>query len=156
MKALRGSLRLRFIAGTATGLLLISMLYAVLAVVGQNMMQLRYTNQWMERDIDAFMTLVQVQDGQVSLLSPGNALRKRLYATWVFDTNNQLIWQSRDLPEFRRDLTEQWLRQAGLYEIEHPQLLPGSHGRKGNPLPVEEEGLLQQIDDYSYSVRLQH
>ena len=45
MKALRGSLRLRFIAGTAAGLLLISMLYAVLAVVGQNMMQLRYTNQ---------------------------------------------------------------------------------------------------------------
>jgi len=156
MKALRGSLRLRFIAGTATGLLLISMLYAVLAVVGQNMMQLRYTNQWMERDIDAFMTLVQVQDGQVSLLSPGNALRKRLYATWVFDTNNQLIWQSRDLPEFRRYLTEQWLRQAGLYEIEHPQLLPGSHDRKGNPLPVEEEGLLQQFDDYSYSVRIQH
>ena len=35
MKALHGSLRLRFIAGTATGLLLISMLYAVLAVVGK-------------------------------------------------------------------------------------------------------------------------
>lgn len=156
MKTLPGSLRLRFIAGTATGLLLISMLYAVLAVVGQNMMQLRYTNQWMERDIDAFMTLVEIQDGQLRLIAPGNALRKRLYATWVFDANNRLLWQSRDLPGFRSYLSESWISHEGLYEIEHPHPLPGSHDRKGNPLSLDDEGLLPSLNDFSYFVQVKH
>ena len=36
------SLRLRFIAGTSIGLVLISLLYALLAVTGQDIMQDRY------------------------------------------------------------------------------------------------------------------
>jgi two-component system, OmpR family, sensor histidine kinase PhoQ len=156
MKALSGSLRLRFIAGTAVGLLLISMIYAILAILGQNMMQLRYTNQWMERDIDTFMSLVQLQDGQLKLSDPGNALRKHLYATWVFSADNQLLWQSRDLPEFHKRLSQEWLRHEGLYEINNPRLLPGSHDREGNLLPEEEDSLLRHIDEYSYFAKVQH
>ena len=58
------SLRLRFIAGTSIGLVLISLLYALLAVTGQDIMQDRYANQWMTRELNIMVGTARSEQGQ--------------------------------------------------------------------------------------------
>ena len=152
------SLRLRFIAGTSIGLVLISLLYALLAVTGQDIMQDRYANQWMTRELNILSSLAYDRQGHLQVQTPINPLRQRLYIMLLFDEQNRLLWQSRDEPSFRQLLQPAWLQRADLYEIQSPQLLPGSHDQQGEPILAtpEEDSLFTPSRQFNYYVRVQH
>ena len=88
------SLRLRFIAGTSIGLVLISLLYALLAVTGQDIMQDRYANQWMTRELNILSNSAYDRQGHLQIHSPINPLRQRLYIMLLFDEQNR-FWITR-------------------------------------------------------------
>ena len=73
------SLRLRFIAGTSIGLVLISLLYALLAVTGQDIMQDRYANQWMTRELNILSSLAYDRQGHLRIQTPINPMRGQGY-----------------------------------------------------------------------------
>lgn len=151
------SLRLRFIAGTSIGLVLISLLYALLAVTGQDIMQDRYANQWMTRELNILSNSAYDRQGHLQIHSPINPLRQRLYIMLLFDEQNRLLWQSRDEPSFRQLVQPAWLHQPALYEIQSPQLLQGSHDQQGEPiLATPEDGLFTPSRQFNYYVRVQH
>ena len=151
------SLRLRFIAGTSIGLVLISLLYALLAVMGQDIMQDRYANQWMTRELNILSNSAYDRQGHLQIHSPINPLRQRLYIMLLFDEQNRLLWQSRDEPSFRQLVQPAWLHQPALYEIQSPQLLQGSHDQQGEPiLATPEDGLFTPSRQFNYYVRVQH
>ena len=152
------SLRLRFIAGTSIGLVLISLLYALLAVTGQDIMQDRYANQWMTRELNILSNSAYDRQGHLQIHSPINPLRQRLYIMLLFDEQNRLLWQSRDEPSFRQLVQPAWLHQPALYEIQSPQLLQGSHDQQGGPILAtpEEDGLFTPSRQFNYYVRVQH
>ncbi len=151
------SLRLRFIAGTSIGLVLISLLYALLAVTGQDIMQDRYANQWMTRELNILSNSAYDRQGHLQIHSPINPLRQRLYIMLLFDEQNRLLWQSRDEPSFRQLVQPAWLHQPALYEIQSPQLLQGSHDQQGEPiLATPEDGMFTPSRQFNYYVRVQH
>ena len=155
------SLRLRFIAGTSIGLVLISLLYALLAVTGQDIMQDRYANQWMTRELNIMVGTARSDQGlgQLQIQMPINPIRQHIYITLVFDSNNRLLWQSRNETSFTQQLQGDWLTQSGLYEIQSPHLLEGSHDQQGEPLQAREQevnGLFGLPRQFNYYVRVQH
>lgn len=152
------SLRLRFIVGTSIGLVLISLLYALLAVTGQDIMQDRYANQWMTRELNIMVGTADSKQRQLQIQVPINPIRQRFYITRVFDSENRLLWQSRDEPSFSQQLQAEWLNQSGLYEIQSPDLLEGSHDQQGELPDREQEtnGIIDLPRQFNYYVRVQH
>lgn len=147
------SLRLRFIAGTAAGLLLISFAYGVFAIYVQNSLQARYATEWMGREIDFFTAFIEDDSGKLHFRPFRNDLRSRIYALWAYDEAGNVLWSSRELPEFAAKLQPAWLDKPGLYEIEHPTLLPGSRDQEGVEIPSSS---VQHHDEFSYYVLVKH
>ena len=86
------SLRLRFILGTAIGLVLISMIYATVTVIGLNAFKLRSIRQQMAQEIELFMTFVDIKQGNLIVNAPEGRLRKKNYCIWIYSTDNKLLW----------------------------------------------------------------
>lgn len=147
------SLRLRFIAGTAVGLLIISFAYGVFAIYVQNSLQARYASEWMEREIDFFTAFSEDENGKLLFRPFRNDLRSRIYALWAYDDDDNVLWSSRELPEFAAKMQSQWLDKPGLYEIESTALLPGSRDSEGVEIAATQ---LQGHDEFSYYVLVKH
>ena len=150
------SLRLRFILGTAIGLVLISMIYATVTVIGLNAFKLRSIRQQMAQEIELFMTFVDIKQGNLIVNAPEGRLRKKNYCIWIYSTDNKLLWTSNYLPSFIKQIPQRWLAQEGLYEIETPTLLKGSVGEDGKGLPSASENLMTPFVQYTYTVVVAH
>ena len=156
MKFAPRSLRLRFILGTALGLVLISMIYATVTVIGLNAIKLRSTRQQMAQEIELFMTFVDIKQGNLIVNAPEGRLRKKNFCVWLYSTDDQLLWTSNYLPSFIKQIPNRWLAQEGLYEIETPTPLKGSLGQDGKGLPPATDNLLTPFDQYTYTVVVAH
>ncbi|MEW5287635.1 two-component system sensor histidine kinase PhoQ [Erwinia papayae] len=111
------SLRARFLLATAVVVLILSLSYGMVAVVGYVVSFDKNTYRVMRGESNLFFTLAQWQDDKLSIVQPGSISLNFPTLVFIYNEKGKLLWQLRDVPEIRGKINHDWLKRSGFYEI---------------------------------------
>jgi len=112
------SLRARFLLATAAVVLVLSLSYGMVAVVGYVASFDKNTYRVMRGESNLFFTLAQWQDGKLTIAQPERMTLNFPTLVFIYDERGNLLWQQRDVPEIRSKINPDWLRKPDFYEID--------------------------------------
>ncbi|WP_420826173.1 two-component system sensor histidine kinase PhoQ [Rosenbergiella gaditana] len=112
------SLRGRFLLAASALILIISLCYGVVAVVGYVISFDKNTYQVMRGESNLFFTLAQWRDNKIVIDRPDNLKLNFPTLVYIYDEHGRLLWQLRDVPEIRRSISKSWLQTNNFYEID--------------------------------------
>ncbi|MFS2223962.1 two-component system sensor histidine kinase PhoQ [Pantoea sp. B65] len=112
------SLRARFLLATAAVVLVLSLSYGMVAVVGYVVSFDKNTYRVMRGESNLFFTLAQWQDNKLSIAQPERMTLNFPTLVFIYDERGHLLWQQRDVPEIRRKIKPEWLKKPDFYEID--------------------------------------
>ncbi|MCU5774706.1 two-component system sensor histidine kinase PhoQ [Erwiniaceae bacterium BAC15a-03b] len=112
------SLRARFLLATAAVVLVLSLSYGMVAVVGYVVSFDKNTYRVMRGESNLFFTLAQWQDGKLSIAQPERMTLNFPTLVFIYDERGRLLWQQRDVPEISNKIKPEWLRKPDFYEID--------------------------------------
>ncbi|MGE9550368.1 two-component system sensor histidine kinase PhoQ [Erwinia amylovora] len=111
------SLRARFLLATAAVVLILSLSYGMVAVVGYVVSFDKNTYRVMRAESNLFFTLAQWQNGKLSIAQPERFSLNLPTMIYIYNEKGKLLWQLRDVPEIRNKIKREWLKRADFYEI---------------------------------------
>ena len=112
------SLRGRFLLAASVLVLVISLSYGVVAVVGYVISFDKSTYQVMRGESNLFFTLAQWRDNKLVIDKPDNLKLNFPTLVYIYDEHGRLLWQLRDVPEIRQSISKSWLNTSNFYEID--------------------------------------
>ncbi len=112
------SLRGRFLLAASVLVLVISLCYGVVAVIGYVISFDKNTYQIMRGESNLFFTLAQWRNNQLVIDEPDNLKLNFPTLVYIYDEHGRLLWQLRDVPEIRRKIQRSWLSTNNFYEID--------------------------------------
>ncbi|MBT0726594.1 two-component system sensor histidine kinase PhoQ [Rosenbergiella australiborealis] len=112
------SLRGRFLLAASVLVLVISLCYGVVAVVGYVISFDKNTYQVMRGESNLFFTLAQWRDNKLVIDRPDNLKLNFPTLVFIYDEHGRLLWQLRDVPEIRHSISKSWLQTNNFYEID--------------------------------------
>ncbi|WP_342755223.1 two-component system sensor histidine kinase PhoQ [Pantoea sp. MBD-2R] len=112
------SLRARFLLATAAIVLILSLSYGMVAVVGYVVSFDKNTYRVMRAESNLFFTLAQWQNNQLTIAQPERVTLNFPTLVYIYNEDGQLLWQLRNVPEIRSKIKREWLRRADFYEID--------------------------------------
>ncbi|KOC91864.1 two-component system sensor histidine kinase PhoQ [Winslowiella iniecta] len=112
------SLRARFLLATAAVVLVLSLSYGMVAVVGYVVSFDKNTYRVMRGESNLFFTLAQWQDGKLTIAQPERMTLNFPTLVFIYDERGNLLWQQRDVPEIRSKIKPDWLKKPDFYEID--------------------------------------
>lgn len=112
------SLRGRFLLAASFLILVISLSYGVVAVIGYIISFDKNTYQVMRGESNLFFTLAQWNDNQLVIDRPVNFDLNFPTLVFIYDEHGRLLWQLRDVPEIRKNISSRWLSSNNFYEID--------------------------------------
>ncbi|WP_158783031.1 two-component system sensor histidine kinase PhoQ [Pantoea sp. BAV 3049] len=111
------SLRARFLLATAAVVLILSLSYGMVAVVGYVVSFDKNTYRVMRAESNLFFTLAQWQDNKLTIAQPERFSLNFPTIVYIYNEKGKLLWQLRDVPEIRDKIKREWLKRADFYEI---------------------------------------
>ncbi|WP_241591876.1 two-component system sensor histidine kinase PhoQ [Rosenbergiella epipactidis] len=112
------SLRGRFLLAASALVLIISLCYGIVAVIGYVISFDKNTYQVMRGESNLFFTLAQWRDNKLVIDRPDNLKLNFPTLVYIYDEHGRLLWQLRDVPEIRRSIAKSWLQTNNFYEID--------------------------------------
>ncbi len=112
------SLRARFLLATAAIVLILSLSYGMVAVVGYVVSFDKNTYRVMRAESNLFFTLAQWQNNQLTIAQPERVTLNFPTLIFIYNEDGKLLWQLRNVPEIRHKIKREWLRRADFYEID--------------------------------------
>ncbi len=112
------SLRARFLLATAAVVLILSLSYGMVAVVGYVVSFDKNTYRVMRAESNLFFTLAQWQNNQLTIAQPERVSLNFPTLVFIYNEDGKLLWQLRDVPEIRSRIKREWLKRADFYEID--------------------------------------
>ena len=112
------SLRARFLLATAAVVLILSLSYGMVAVVGYVVSFDKNTYRVMRAESNLFFTLAQWQNHQLTIAQPERVSLNFPTLVFIYNEDGKLLWQLRDVPEIRSRIKREWLKRADFYEID--------------------------------------
>ncbi|MDU4094343.1 MAG: two-component system sensor histidine kinase PhoQ [Pantoea sp.] len=112
------SLRARFLLATAAVVLILSLSYGMVAVVGYIVSFDKTTYRVMRGESNLFYTLAQWKDNQLTIAQPKQMTLNSPTLVFIYDERGRLLWQQRNVPEIRHKIRPEWLRKPDFYEID--------------------------------------
>ncbi|MEZ0581734.1 two-component system sensor histidine kinase PhoQ [Erwinia sp. STN24] len=112
------SLRARFLLATAAVVLILSLSYGMVAVVGYVVSFDKNTYRVMRAESNLFFTLAQWQNNQLTIAQPERVSLNFPTLVFIYNEDGKLLWQLRDVPEIRSRIKQEWLKRADFYEID--------------------------------------
>lgn len=112
------SLRVRFLLATAAVVLVLSLAYGMVALVGYSVSFDKTTFRLLRGESNLFYTLAKWQDGQLSVELPENLNQQSPSKALIYDERGQLLWAQRDVPWLVKRIRPEWLKTNGFHEIE--------------------------------------
>lgn len=151
------SLRARFLLATAVVVLILSLSYGMVAVVGYVVSFDKNTYRVMRGESNLFFTLAQWQNGKLSIIQPGSLSLNFPTLVFIYNEKGKLLWQLRDVPDIREKINRDWLKRAGFYEIN----TDNSTSRKALGNDSDAQNKLTAYDDdnndtFTHSVAVNH
>jgi len=112
------SLRTRFLLATAAVVLVISLSYGMVAVIGYVVSFDKNTYRVLRGESNLFFTLAQWQDNKLTIAQPERMTLNFPTLVFIYDERGKLLWQQRDVPEIRDKIQPEWLLKPDFYEID--------------------------------------
>jgi two-component system sensor histidine kinase PhoQ len=112
------SLRARFLLATAAVVLVLSLSYGMVAVVGYMVSFDKTTYRVMRGESNLFYTLAQWHDNHLTIVQPEQMTLNSPTLVFIYDERGRLLWQQRDVPEIRQKIRPEWLKKPDFYEID--------------------------------------
>jgi two-component system sensor histidine kinase PhoQ len=112
------SLRVRFLLATAAVVMVLSLAYGVVALVGYSVSFDKTTFRLLRGESNLFYTLAKWENNQLSVELPENLNLQSPTVALIYDKNNNLIWSQKDVPWLQKMIEPDWLTANGFHEIE--------------------------------------
>lgn len=112
------SLRVRFLLATAAVVLVLSLSYGMVALVGYSVSFDKTTFRLLRGESNLFYTLASWQNNRFSIELPENLNLQSPSLALIYDENGKLLWAQRDVPWLINRVQTEWLNANGFHEIE--------------------------------------
>jgi len=112
------SLRVRFLLATAAVVMVLSLAYGVVALVGYSVSFDKTTFRLLRGESNLFYTLAQWKENQLEIDLPENLDLQSPTMTFIYDKTGKLIWSQRNVPWLQKRIEPEWLKSDGFHEIE--------------------------------------
>ncbi|SCC49978.1 two-component system sensor histidine kinase PhoQ [Kosakonia oryziphila] len=112
------SLRVRFLLATAAVVMVLSLAYGVVALVGYSVSFDKTTFRLLRGESNLFYTLAKWENNQLRVELPENLSLQSPTVALIYDKNNKLIWAQKDVPWLQQMIEPDWLTTNGFHEIQ--------------------------------------
>ncbi|HEY2455051.1 MAG TPA: two-component system sensor histidine kinase PhoQ [Scandinavium sp.] len=112
------SLRVRFLLATAAVVLVLSLAYGMVALVGYSVSFDKTTFRLLRGESNLFYTLARWEDNKINVEIPENLNLQSPSMALIYDKNGKLMWMQRDVPWLAKRIRPEWLKANGFHEIE--------------------------------------
>nr|WP_159464547.1 two-component system sensor histidine kinase PhoQ [Scandinavium goeteborgense] len=112
------SLRVRFLLATAGVVLVLSLAYGMVALVGYSVSFDKTTFRLLRGESNLFYTLARYENNKVSVEIPENLNLQSPTMALIYDKHGELLWMQRDVPWLVDRIRPEWLKANGFHEIE--------------------------------------
>jgi two-component system sensor histidine kinase PhoQ len=112
------SLRVRFLLATAGVVLVLSLAYGMVALVGYSVSFDKTTFRLLRGESNLFYTLARYENNKVSVELPENLNLQSPTMALIYDKHGKLLWMQRDMPWLVDCIRPEWLKANGFHEIE--------------------------------------
>ncbi len=112
------SLRVRFLLATAAVVMVLSLAYGMVALVGYSVSFDKTTFRLLRGESNLFYTLARWDNGKVNVDIPENLNLQSPTLTFIYDDNGKLLWAQRNVEWLEKQILREWLNDDGLHELE--------------------------------------
>jgi len=112
------SLRVRFLLATAAVVLVLSLAYGLVALVGYSVSFDKTTFRLLRGESNLFYTLARWENNKISIDMPEHLDRQSPTIALIYGEKGQLLWAQRDVPWLVKSIQPEWLRTNGFHELE--------------------------------------
>lgn len=112
------SLRARFLLATTIVILIISLCWGMVAMLGYIASFEKTSYQMMRGESNLFYTLAEWNNGKFTIHQPQRMALQSPTQVYIFDNQGKLLWQQRHVDEILQKIRPEWLKRSGFYEID--------------------------------------
>ncbi|MFK3709380.1 two-component system sensor histidine kinase PhoQ [Leclercia adecarboxylata] len=112
------SLRFRFLLATAVVVLVLSLAYGMVALVGYSVSFDKTTFRLLRGESNLFYTLAKWEDNKITIDMPEHLDRQSPTMSLIYDEKGKLLWAQRDVPWLIKSIRPEWLKANGFHELE--------------------------------------
>mgnify|MGYP000961872891 FL=1 len=112
------SLRVRFLLATAAVVLVLSLSYGMVALVGYSVSFDKTTFRLLRGESNLFYTLAKWENNHITVDMPENLNQQSPTLALIYDEKGTLLWTQRNVPWLVKSIQPEWLKTNGFHEIE--------------------------------------
>ncbi|NIY49241.1 two-component system sensor histidine kinase PhoQ [Cedecea colo] len=112
------SLRVRFLLATAAVVLVLSLAYGLVALVGYSVSFDKTTFRLLRGESNLYYTLASRVNGKIEVEIPENLNLQSPTMALIYDDRGNLLWAQRDMPQLRQKIKKEWLGSNSFHELE--------------------------------------
>ncbi|TNV22021.1 two-component system sensor histidine kinase PhoQ [Buttiauxella sp. B2] len=112
------SLRVRFLLATAAVVMVLSLAYGMVALVGYSVSFDKTTFRLLRGESNLFYTLANFDNGHIRVDLPENLNLQSPTMALIYDEHGNLLWTQRDVPHVVQQIKKEWLTTNGFHELE--------------------------------------
>lgn len=112
------SLRIRFLLATAAVVMVLSLAYGVVALVGYSVSFDKTSFRLLRGESNLIYTLANWHDGKLDVALTRDFNLQSPAIAIIYDANGKLLWTQRDVPYILQQIRKEWLDDNGFYELE--------------------------------------
>ena len=112
------SLRVRFLLATAAVVLVLSLSYGMVALVGYSVSFDKTTFRLLRGESNLFYTLAKWENNRITVEMPENLNQQSPTLALIYNEKGKLLWAQRDIPWLVNSIRPEWLKTNGFHEIE--------------------------------------
>ncbi|HKN04243.1 MAG TPA: two-component system sensor histidine kinase PhoQ [Buttiauxella sp.] len=146
------SLRVRFLLATAAVVMVLSLAYGVVALVGYSISFDKTSFRLLRGESNLFYTLTTFENGQINVVPPENLNLKTPTMAFIYDDKGKLLWKQRDVPHVLQQIKKEWLSSNSFHELEAN--FDTSHALLANDTKLQTQ--LKDFYDGDYSEDVSH
>ena len=141
------SLRMRFLLATAAVVIVLSLAYGMVALVGYSVSFDKTTFRLLRGESNLFYTLSKWEDNALHVDIPENLNMQGPTVALIYNDQGKLLWQQKDLPWLVKSIQPDWLKGNGFYEVEADATASSTLLRDDHEMQKELTEMRQEGDD---------
>ena len=147
------SLRVRFLLATAGVVLVLSLAYGMVALVGYSVSFDKTTFRLLRGESNLFYMLARWENGAIDVDIPENLNMESPTVTLIYDERGKLLWAQRDVPWLAKRIQPEWLKRNGFHEIEADVDSSSMLLRNNHEIQEQLDAIREQGDDSEMTTR---
>lgn len=112
------SLRIRFLLATAAVVMVLSLAYGLVALVGYSVSFDKTTFRLLRGESNLIYTLASWQDGKLDVALSNDLNLQSPAMAIIYDADGKRLWAQRDIPYILKQIRKEWLKGNGFFELE--------------------------------------